>query len=128
MPRFPALLDHRHTMLLRAAVGEGNSAVDAYRMWRASETLDETDDTVYRILPLLLAATGGVDLATGQFGQPTTLGFAVFVAGLCLASARTEEQAKPAAMPSRKPASIALAGRSAYAERLHGTGNAAGSS
>ena len=56
MPRFPALLDHRHTMLLRAAVGEGNSAVDAYRMWRASETLDETDDTVYRILPLLLAA------------------------------------------------------------------------
>ena len=55
MLRFPALLDHRHTMLLRAALGEGQSAIDAYRRWRASEKLDDTDDTVYRILPLLLA-------------------------------------------------------------------------
>ena len=55
MLRFPALLDYRHTMLLRAALGEGPTAIDAYRMWRASEKLDDTDDTVYRILPLLLA-------------------------------------------------------------------------
>ena len=62
MLRFPALLDQRHTMLLRAALGEGQSAIDAYRMWRASEKLDDTDDTVYRILPLLLATGEGAGL------------------------------------------------------------------
>lgn len=55
MLRFPALLDRRHTMLLRAALGEGPSAIDAYRSWRSSEKLDDIDDTVYRVLPLLLA-------------------------------------------------------------------------
>src|SRR5450756_2457807 len=55
MPRFPPLLDARHLMLLRAALGEGETAIAAYRGWRASEKLDDTDDTVYRILPLLLA-------------------------------------------------------------------------
>jgi hypothetical protein len=55
MPRFPALLDQRHMMLLHAALGEGESAITAYRAWRASEKLDDTDDTIYRILPLLLA-------------------------------------------------------------------------
>jgi hypothetical protein len=37
-------------------------------------------------LPLFLVAATGVDLVSGQFGQPTTLGFAVFTAGLSLAS------------------------------------------
>jgi hypothetical protein len=55
MPRSPALLDDRHMMLLHAALGEDESAIKAYRGWRASEKLDDTDDTVYRILPLLLA-------------------------------------------------------------------------
>jgi hypothetical protein len=55
MPRFSPLLDQRHTMLLRAALGEDKSAIDAYRAWRASEKIDDTDDTVYRIMPLLLA-------------------------------------------------------------------------
>jgi hypothetical protein len=37
-------------------------------------------------LPLFLVAAAGVDLVSGQFGQPTTLGFAVFTAGISLAS------------------------------------------
>ena len=35
-------------------------------------------------LPLLLLSAMGLDLVTGQFGQPTELGFVVFTCGLCL--------------------------------------------
>ncbi len=55
MPRFPQLLDARHMLLLRAALGEGQSAIDAYQTWRASEKPDDFDDTVYRLMPLLIA-------------------------------------------------------------------------
>lgn len=55
MPNFPPLLDHRHSLLLRAALADETTAVAAYRAWRATEKLDDTDDTVYRIMPLLLA-------------------------------------------------------------------------
>jgi hypothetical protein len=37
-------------------------------------------------LPFLLIASNGLDLVSGQFGQPTTLGFAVLFSGLALAS------------------------------------------
>lgn len=40
-------------------------------------------------LPLLLLAACGGNLALGQWGQPTALGFAVLGAGLCLAAGRT---------------------------------------
>jgi len=40
MRRFPQLLDARHMLLMHAALGEGQSAIDAYRAWRASETLE----------------------------------------------------------------------------------------
>lgn len=36
--------------------------------------------------PLLLVAASGLDLVSGQFGQPATLGFVVFTAGLALAA------------------------------------------
>src|SRR5208283_2719645 len=36
--------------------------------------------------PILLVAASLVDMASGQFGQPSTLGFAVFTAGVALAS------------------------------------------
>ena len=49
------LLDRRHMLLLRAALGEGATAMNAYRAWHENEPLDEADDTIYRILPLLLA-------------------------------------------------------------------------
>lgn len=75
-----------------------------------------------RILPLLLVGAGGLDLVTAQFGQPTTLGFAVFTAGLALAAAvpptatvtPTGQRATP------ETAAPVVRGRSPYAERLHG--------
>ncbi len=36
------------------------------------------------ILPLLLFSSAGLGILRGQFGQPTSLGFAVFGSGLCL--------------------------------------------
>jgi hypothetical protein len=74
------------------------------------------------IFPLLFFAAGFVPLLNGQFGQPTNLGFAVFVCGLCLASANTKETSSETepldpAPPMRRP----IARRSSYAERLHHT-------
>jgi hypothetical protein len=37
-------------------------------------------------LPFLIIASNGLDLVSGQFGQPTTLGFAVLFSGLALAA------------------------------------------
>ena len=47
-----------------------------------------------RFLPLLLFSAAGLGLINGQWGQPTSQGFASLVGGLCLASMnrRTEEQ------------------------------------
>lgn len=42
-------------MLFRAALGQGQGAIDAYRAWRASEPLDAADEVVYRTMPLLVA-------------------------------------------------------------------------
>jgi hypothetical protein len=42
-------------MLFRAALGQGQTAVDAYRDWRASEPLEAADEIVYRTMPLLVA-------------------------------------------------------------------------
>lgn len=42
-------------------------------------------------LPLLLFASVGLTLLSGNIGQPTTLGFVVFVSGLCLAAIRVKE-------------------------------------
>jgi hypothetical protein len=41
--------------------------------------------------PFLLIASVGLDLISGQFGQPTTLGFAVLFSGLALASIDNSE-------------------------------------
>jgi hypothetical protein len=79
------------------------------------------------LLPLLLFSASFLPLLSGQLGQPTILGFAVFVSGLTLAArnfeakvatpARAELQA-PAALPQR-----AVRGRSVYAERIHAQPN-----
>lgn len=45
---------------------------------------------VGNILPILLFGSCALLLLNGQFGQPTTLGFAVLVGGLCLASRRVK--------------------------------------
>jgi hypothetical protein len=69
------------------------------------------------ILPIMLYCAGFLSLLNGQFGQPTNLGFAVFVCGLCLAAGNTKTAAE---LPI--PDGVALrrmARRSRFAERIH---------
>jgi hypothetical protein len=69
------------------------------------------------ILPIMLYCAGFLSLLSGQFGQPTNLGFAVFVCGLCLAAANTKT---PVELPEPEgPALRRVARRSRYAERIH---------
>lgn len=44
------------------------------------------------IMPLLLFGSCALLILNGQFGQPTTLGFAVFGGGLCLAACQNDAQ------------------------------------
>ncbi len=71
------------------------------------------------ILPLLLFSAGFIILLNGQLGQPTSLGFAVVLSGLCLASMRPRVLAS-APLPSAIPTRLARS-RSPYADRLHDT-------
>jgi hypothetical protein len=72
------------------------------------------------VLPVFLFLVFAPLMLNGQFGQPTTLGFAVFGAGLCLASARQERESETlAAGPAATEVVIGRRGRSAYAEQLH---------
>ena len=80
------------------------------------------------VLPLLLFSSAAASLVNGQLGQPTILGFAVFVAGLALAARREEDFAGGANLQDRAPRPTArpLPRRSEYAERLHGRSAVAG--
>lgn len=75
------------------------------------------------ILPIMLFGAGFIALLNGQFGQPTSLGFAVFVCGLCLATANRDttvpeaETSTSTGRPLRR-----VARRSRYAEQLHASG------
>ena len=79
------------------------------------------------VLPLLLISASGAQLLVGQFGQPTILGFAVFVTGIALAARRQEEDlhADEGAGPSSDddqdlgPAKPRVARISPHARRLH---------
>lgn len=78
------------------------------------------------ILPIILYSSCFLTLLNGQFGQPTNLGFATLISGLCLASMELEYYRKPApALEAQAPpppaAKDRLRRRSAYAERLHQT-------
>ncbi|SEM36068.1 Uncharacterised nucleotidyltransferase [Bradyrhizobium sp. OK095] len=53
--KLPTVLHGRFLTLFRAALGQGQTAVDAYRNWRASEPLEAADEIVYRTMPLLVA-------------------------------------------------------------------------
>ena len=75
------------------------------------------------ILAIMLFCAGFIALLSGPFGQPTSLGFAVFVSGLCLATANREitaPEAGPATSTGRPLRRVAR--RSRYAERLHTAG------
>jgi hypothetical protein len=73
---------------------------------------------------MLLFSSAFLPMISGQFGQPTILGFVVFVTGLALAALNIKEgQFTPGPIPaSRQKIPIPVRGRSAYAERLHGSG------
>jgi hypothetical protein len=76
------------------------------------------------LLPMLLFSSAFLPMISGQFGQPTILGFVVFVTGLALAALNIKEgQFTPGAIPAtRQKIPTPVRGRSAYAERLHGSG------
>jgi hypothetical protein len=67
-------------------------------------------------MPFFLAAAAGRDLISGQFGQPTTLGFAVLSAGLSLASSESSVS-MPISLVNLKT-ERAVRGRSAVAESI----------
>ena len=91
-------------------------AIAIYLLRQALRALRERDDA----LPSLLLAAGALDLTTGQWGQATISGFAVFVAGLCLASSTDEggPQARPEAEPQ---APRRLRGRGVFAQAIRGS-------
>ena len=53
--KLPNALNPRYLTIFRAALGQGQTAIDAYQAWRASEPLDAADEVVYRTMPLLVA-------------------------------------------------------------------------
>ncbi len=76
-------------------------------------------------LPILLFSAGFSLLLNGQFGQATTLGFAVILNGLCLTSINPQPLSATAdateIASNRSPVPRVLRpGRSPYAARLHG--------
>jgi hypothetical protein len=76
-----------------------------------------------RILPILLCTSGFFALLNGTFGQPTSLGFAVVLSGLCLASMqKSKTEVEPAVLSNGSTSRGArpIPRRSDYASRLHG--------
>jgi hypothetical protein len=74
-------------------------------------------------LPIILFSASFVALLNGQFGQPTILGFAVLLSGLCLASTKIgSETPRPVRGKTIRPPPAPVSkvrGRSAYAAHLH---------
>src|ERR1700736_5091729 len=74
------------------------------------------------VLPILLFFCAFLAVLNGQLGQPTTLGFTVVLAGLCLAATNLGEEPtlggaeKPDESIEPKP----LPRRSVFADRIHG--------
>jgi len=72
-------------------------------------------------LPLLLFSASFFPLINGQFGQPTVLGFTVFVTGLALAARDEAEENRVSGATPRKSqlTNRVVRRRSPYADRLH---------
>jgi hypothetical protein len=85
-------------------------ALSFYLLWTAWLALKK-----YEALPLLLAGPSALALISGQFGQPTALGFAVFTSGLTLAAVdRKSEQRERLAQRQK----TSIRGRSVVADRI----------
>lgn len=76
------------------------------------------------ILPLMLYASAFLSFLSSQFGQPTNLGFSVFIFGLCLASGKTTTPLDAELVDPQGRVRRRVARRSRYAEELHGAGAA----
>ncbi|MDP9005188.1 MAG: hypothetical protein M3N12_10430, partial [Verrucomicrobiota bacterium] len=74
------------------------------------------------VLPLLIFASGFLPMLSGQFGQPTILGFVVFTLGLALAARNDDEKSVDQFGPGRSAGRGArvIGRRSTYAGRMHG--------
>ena len=74
------------------------------------------------LLPILLFSSGFILLLNGQLGQPTILGFAVILNGLCLAATRPRVIDSSVTVPSvvDPAAAKSLPRRSVFASRIHG--------
>ena len=70
-------------------------------------------------LGLLIFSACVLLVLSGQLGQPTALGFAVFGAGLCLAANNESVESLPENSVSVVPLRHGLRGRSIFAEALH---------
>lgn len=72
------------------------------------------------VLAILLFGTVFLGVLNGQLGQPTTLGFTVVLAGLCLAATNFEGAETDETQPEEEIAPKPLPRRSAFADRIHG--------
>lgn len=99
----------------------------AYIFWRTALTARLGYLSVAAVrrgttLPLLLFSSGFLALLNGQLGQPTTLGFAVVLCGLCLASMQRKIETTFSENTTPEPMIAAprpLPRTSSYAARLH---------
>jgi hypothetical protein len=71
------------------------------------------------ILTIMLYLAGFLALLSAQFGQPTNLGFAVVIGGLCIASGNTKNEGSQTELEPARPARPRMARRSRFAEQLH---------
>ncbi|MEO8440388.1 MAG: hypothetical protein ABI540_09220 [Spartobacteria bacterium] len=102
----------------------------AFLIWRTALTCKLAWFSVRQVrqgntLPIFLFMAGIFVILQGPFGQPTSLGFAVIFAGLCLAARPLEPAAEGegAGSPNDNgdPPPPRPMRRSKYAERLHGS-------
>jgi O-antigen ligase len=100
----------------------------AFILWRCALTYRVGSFALRQLragntLPTLLFSAAFFVMLEGPFGQPTSLGFAVVLAGLCLAARPNEERidTEPAETKETEDQELATRRprRSAYAERLH---------
>jgi hypothetical protein len=72
------------------------------------------------VLPILLFFCAFLGVLNGQLGQPTTLGFTVVLAGLCLAATNLGESATPAdGQTEEQIEPKPLPRRSVFSDRIH---------
>jgi hypothetical protein len=99
----------------------------AYLIWRCSAVvriglLCLRSVKLDNVLPLLLFSSSFLPLISGQFGQPTILGFAVFTTGLALAARKEDDESVvpgPVSGRSTRAGERVVGRRSAYADRMH---------